>query len=467
MKDNTATVRTQVPVDVATFLLNEKRADIQAIELRHKVNILLIPNVHLETPQHSIIRLRHDELNQDDLQQPSYKMVDIPTEDDSKQSSNGAEAKAPRQEAAIKGITPAQPAPIVAEKQKAETDNPSAGGKGFVETILSWFRSTPTPAPAPEPAKKPRSANPREGQRDGNRGGRNNRNNETREGREPRGNREQKEAREPRPGQGRDESTKQREPRETREPRRQRGEPRPDRKDLAAAVPAAEARTDLPPVVVSGITPGTPEQTTEEGSGGNARRRGRRGGRRERGEPRENQLTEQNGEIAPALVSTELIAEPAGESVAGHISNAASTGEVSLELSNDQSTVEISIAAEAPAMQAAVVETPVAAVETIVQENIAPVPAPVVVPVEERPEAAAPAESKAVEQKPVAAPVAVIDIDKALEQSGLVMVETSSDKAQSWQPEITASEAAPRPRRKRPAPAVVSDEPLMMVETHK
>lgn len=37
-------------VDVATFLLNEKRPDIQAIELRHKVTILLIPNVHLETP---------------------------------------------------------------------------------------------------------------------------------------------------------------------------------------------------------------------------------------------------------------------------------------------------------------------------------------------------------------------------------------------------------------------------------
>jgi len=47
MKDNTATVLTQVPVDVATFLLNEKRADIQAIELRHKVNVLLIPNIHL------------------------------------------------------------------------------------------------------------------------------------------------------------------------------------------------------------------------------------------------------------------------------------------------------------------------------------------------------------------------------------------------------------------------------------
>jgi ribonuclease E len=39
MKDNTAAVHAQVPVDVATFLLNEKRADVQAIEQRHKVNV--------------------------------------------------------------------------------------------------------------------------------------------------------------------------------------------------------------------------------------------------------------------------------------------------------------------------------------------------------------------------------------------------------------------------------------------
>ena len=92
MKDNTAAVHTQVPVDVATFLLNEKRPDIAAIELRHKVTILLIPDTHLETPQHSIVRLRHDDLNQEDLNQPSYKMVDAPVEE-AKQP--GAQAEAP------------------------------------------------------------------------------------------------------------------------------------------------------------------------------------------------------------------------------------------------------------------------------------------------------------------------------------------------------------------------------------
>jgi hypothetical protein len=57
MKENTAAVHAQVPVDVATFLLNEKRNDIHArlkVEARLKVAIVLIPNVHLETPNYTV-----------------------------------------------------------------------------------------------------------------------------------------------------------------------------------------------------------------------------------------------------------------------------------------------------------------------------------------------------------------------------------------------------------------------------
>src|SRR5438034_2808631 len=63
MKDNSAQIVAQVPVDVATFLLNEKRSDIQGLEARLKVNVMLIPNVHLETPNYTVTRLRHDDLN--------------------------------------------------------------------------------------------------------------------------------------------------------------------------------------------------------------------------------------------------------------------------------------------------------------------------------------------------------------------------------------------------------------------
>ena len=53
-------VHVQVPVDVATYLLNEKRSEIFMVETRLKVNVLLIPNPNLETPNYLIERLRHD-----------------------------------------------------------------------------------------------------------------------------------------------------------------------------------------------------------------------------------------------------------------------------------------------------------------------------------------------------------------------------------------------------------------------
>src|ERR671919_376709 len=81
MKDNTAQIVAQVPVDVATFLLNEKRTDVMSIESRFKVNVLLIPNMHLETPNYSVTRLRHDDLNQAEPLPPSYNMVDVPSEE--------------------------------------------------------------------------------------------------------------------------------------------------------------------------------------------------------------------------------------------------------------------------------------------------------------------------------------------------------------------------------------------------
>src|SRR5687767_1008139 len=98
MKDNTAAVHAQVPVDVATFLLNEKRVDLQLVETRHRVSIVLIPNVRLETPNYSISRLRHDDLNRAEPLPASYDMVEQPAEEQ-KAPSGVPEPATPRQEA--------------------------------------------------------------------------------------------------------------------------------------------------------------------------------------------------------------------------------------------------------------------------------------------------------------------------------------------------------------------------------
>jgi ribonuclease E len=81
MKENTGALHCQVPVDVGTFLLNEKRVDISRIEMRHRVNLVIVPNRHLETPAHEIVRLRHDQLNAEGIALASYQMAEKPVEE--------------------------------------------------------------------------------------------------------------------------------------------------------------------------------------------------------------------------------------------------------------------------------------------------------------------------------------------------------------------------------------------------
>src|SRR3954464_6275342 len=80
MKDNTAAVHVQVPVEVTSFLLNEKRTEITKIELKQRITVLLVPNKNLETPNYRLERLRHDDPRLENLQ-ASYTMVDE-TEDE-------------------------------------------------------------------------------------------------------------------------------------------------------------------------------------------------------------------------------------------------------------------------------------------------------------------------------------------------------------------------------------------------
>ncbi len=111
MKDNSAIIQVQLPVEAATFLLNEKRADIHKIEERMGVEVILIPNIHMETPNYSIIRIKHDDVNEE-TSRVSYKMVELPVETDYVRSLN-QDNKVLIPEALVKGITPATSAPIV------------------------------------------------------------------------------------------------------------------------------------------------------------------------------------------------------------------------------------------------------------------------------------------------------------------------------------------------------------------
>ena len=110
MKDNTAAVHVQVPVEVTSFLLNEKRTEITKIELKQRVTVLLVPNKHLDTPNYKLERLRHDDPRLENLQ-ASYTMIEEP--DDEVGITRREKAK-PKQEPVIKGVLPDQPAPPAA-----------------------------------------------------------------------------------------------------------------------------------------------------------------------------------------------------------------------------------------------------------------------------------------------------------------------------------------------------------------
>ncbi len=191
MKDNTAAIHAQVPVEVATFLLNEKRTDIAKLEARLKVNVVLIPNKNLETPHHHLERLRHDDPRLEEIK-ASFELVETPSSV-MDWVPPGTDAK-PKPEALVKGITPAQPAP--GATPRVEPAPPAAAAPtrpvgtpptaplgtalgGLWQKFSTWLgldtrSDTPpaTPAPAPAPSSRDRSERESQRRRDRQRRGR-------------------------------------------------------------------------------------------------------------------------------------------------------------------------------------------------------------------------------------------------------------------------------------------------------
>ncbi|MCK5649657.1 MAG: Rne/Rng family ribonuclease, partial [Gammaproteobacteria bacterium] len=106
MKENTGRILAQLPVNVATFLLNDKRDIISEIESRQKITITLIPNESLVTPHYSIERIRNDENVTEKYQVNSYHFNRILNDDEA----NGLIAEpAKYEEPAVKAPTSIKP----------------------------------------------------------------------------------------------------------------------------------------------------------------------------------------------------------------------------------------------------------------------------------------------------------------------------------------------------------------------
>jgi ribonuclease E len=109
-KERTGEVRVIVPVDVSAFLLNEKRAAVGEIEQASKVRVVVIPNPNMQTPHFEVIRLRDDEVDQDNRE--SFE-VDL-SEFDREPSYEDADKPAAAPQALVRGVTPDAPPPAVA-----------------------------------------------------------------------------------------------------------------------------------------------------------------------------------------------------------------------------------------------------------------------------------------------------------------------------------------------------------------
>ena len=182
-KDNTASVLCQVPVDVASFLLNEKRTEIAKIELKQRINVLMIPNKSLETPNYRLERLKHDDPRLDNIE-ASYKLAE--EVEDPTAVTRRSQEPTNKQTPVIKGVLPDAPAPAAAPRavpapakeaaqaKPAPTTAATPVGGGFFGWLKNLFGGTSAPAPKAltdtekkDALREGRSQGGRDGQRQG------------------------------------------------------------------------------------------------------------------------------------------------------------------------------------------------------------------------------------------------------------------------------------------------------------
>ncbi len=478
MKDSTASVLCQVPVEVASFLLNEKRAEIAKIELKQRINVLMVPNKTLETPNYKLERLKHDDPRLDNIQ-ASYKLAE--EVEDPTTVTRRSQERSNKQEPVIKGVLPDQPAPIapppaptpaakpVAAAAPAAAQSAPASG-GFFGWIKSLFGSAPastTPAPtaSAEPQKKDGKRDERgargQGRGDGARG----------EGRNGRGPREGGEGRNRGRGDGRGQRPAQ-------------GGPRADavRNERNASEDGGNAVTNAESTA-SAVNASEPRGERGGRNGernGRNRNRGERGERGERSErqgpaPRTEAAALAAPEVAEGVFAAETLAADAAGNTAPEVAtngeNAERRGRRSRnrggrdrqdrEPRTDRTDASVSEGEPTDAM------TEVPAARTDAPVAVA-APAPVV-----EPEAATVAVPPEVTGNTTAMPQVVpfalpLDsLQQVAQDAGLTWVNSDASKVAQVQAAIAAE---PRPihvPRERPPMVELDEGPLVLVETRR
>ncbi len=188
MKDNTGRVLADVPIEVATYLLNEKRQNISEIEARNSVTLLIVANASIETPNYTIERIRMSDSDHEAAAKKSYELAADNSETYSPQD---AKDEKKSETAAVSRVTPLAPAPTPAHRmpaaENAEATQNTGGFRRIIGAVTSLFgagsstaATETTAVAAPESRKNSRNQSSGDGSRNQNRnkrsGNRNNRN---------------------------------------------------------------------------------------------------------------------------------------------------------------------------------------------------------------------------------------------------------------------------------------------------
>jgi ribonuclease E len=152
-KDRTAKVIAEVPVEVATYLINEKREWLRTLEDKSDVELLIVPNRNIQTPEYSIRRVRDDEIEQPEFKRTSYQM---PTPAKVVDPAGTRDKQAQQEPPAVPTFLPTTPAPIVeappvaapaAVAAAAAVTLPTGPRPGAFVRLWRWLFGDPVPTP--------------------------------------------------------------------------------------------------------------------------------------------------------------------------------------------------------------------------------------------------------------------------------------------------------------------------------
>ena len=150
MKEKTGKVIAKVPVDVGTFLLNEKRLPLQEIEQRHKVDLIIVPQAIFETPNFAVQRVRSDDNENEG--KSSYQLADVEETNIDFTTTTRREIEQP----AVTSVSIEAHAPAPSQVKPKKTK--SSSSPGVLRRLFTWLFGSGS---KPQPRKSNRRPNDR------------------------------------------------------------------------------------------------------------------------------------------------------------------------------------------------------------------------------------------------------------------------------------------------------------------